>query len=45
MNIENSNIDLIQIKEYWLKSSDKDFSTMNNLYDTKDFNWSLFLAI
>ncbi len=44
MNIENLNIDIIQIKDYWLKSSDKDFLTMNNLYDTKDYNWSLFLG-
>ncbi len=34
MNIEKLNIDIIQIKDYWLKSSDKDFLTMNNLYDT-----------
>lgn len=30
--------------EYWLESSEKDYTTMGNLYDSKDFHWALFLG-
>lgn len=30
--------------QYWVESSDKDYQTMNNLYKSGDYNWSLFLG-
>ena len=29
---------------YWLESSDQDYKTMLNLYESKDYNWSLFVG-
>jgi len=29
---------------YWLTTSDKDFNTMINLYNSKDYHWSLFIG-
>ena len=29
---------------YWTKSADRDFKTMNNLFEKKDYNWSLFIG-
>ena len=34
-------IDLIK---YWIDSSDKDFLTMNHLFQKKDYHWSLFIG-
>ena len=33
-----------KIIEYWTSSSDKDFRTMMNLFDSKDYNWALFIG-
>lgn len=30
--------------EYWLKSSRKDYNTMMNLFDSKDYHWALFMG-
>ena len=30
--------------EYWLKSSRKDYNTMMNLLDSKDYHWALFMG-
>ena len=30
--------------KYWIDSSDKDYKTMIDLYDTKNYNWSLFMG-
>lgn len=38
--IENTD----KIVEYWLISSERDYQTMKNLYNSKDYNWSLFLG-
>ena len=40
----SKNIDLEIIKEHLVKSSDKNFITMKHLYDSKDFDWSLFIG-
>ncbi len=33
-----------KVIEYWIDSSDKDFKTMMNLFDSKDYNWALFIG-
>ena len=30
--------------KYWIDSSDKDFKTMQHLFEKKDYNWSLFIG-
>jgi len=39
-----NNFDKERIINYWIESSDKDFKTMNDLYETKNFSWSLFMG-
>ena len=39
---DNSDIEKIFI--HWVEISDKDFTTMMNLYTSKDYNWSLFIG-
>ena len=29
---------------FWVKSSDKDFKTMNNLFNSKDYHWAMFIG-
>ncbi|MFH1297002.1 MAG: HEPN domain-containing protein [Bacteroidota bacterium] len=29
---------------HWIESSDRDFLTMTNLFNSKDYSWSLFLG-
>ena len=29
---------------YWIESSDNDFKTMIDLFETKNYNWSLFIG-
>ncbi|MBN2767086.1 MAG: HEPN domain-containing protein [Paludibacteraceae bacterium] len=38
------NIDTKQILNYWIESAEKDFKTMNDLYETKNYIWSLFIG-
>lgn len=33
-----------EVIQFWIESSDKDFQTMNNLYDSGDYMWSLFIG-
>jgi HEPN domain-containing protein len=33
-----------ELMTYWLESSDRDFRTMNHLFEKKDYNWSLFIG-
>ncbi len=42
MNTTEPNIE--NIIKYWIDSSNKDFKTMINLYNSKDYNWSLFIG-
>lgn len=37
MNIE-------RISNHWITTSDSDYQTMLNLYETKDFHWALFMG-
>ncbi len=29
---------------YWLDSADKDFKTMQDLYETENYHWALFIG-
>jgi len=42
--MENDKIDLEQTIKNWIASSDKDYETMKHLFDSKDFQWSLFIG-
>ena len=33
-----------ELINYWLSSSDKDFKTMENLFNSKDYHWALFIG-
>ncbi|NMA69670.1 MAG: HEPN domain-containing protein, partial [Desulfitobacterium sp.] len=35
---------LEDIIRFWKDSSEKDYSTMLNLFNSKDYHWSLFLG-
>jgi len=37
-------LDSQKIAQYWIESSDDDYSTMKNLYMSKDYNWALFVG-
>ena len=30
--------------DHWMESGERDFKTMNNLYKSKDYSWSLFVG-
>lgn len=40
----NNNINIELNIKYWVESSDKDFKTMMDLFDTKNNHWSLFIG-
>lgn len=40
----NEKIDISKIFNHWIESSDKDFETMIHMFETKDYNWSLFIG-
>ena len=42
MNEKIEHID--KIVQYWIDSSEQNYSTMQNLIDSKDFSWALFLG-
>jgi hypothetical protein len=42
--MENHDIEKDKLIKYWMDSSDDDFSTMITLYETKKYNWSLFVG-
>ena len=48
MRKENDKLDnkynIDKIVSYWIESSDNDFETMNNLFRSKDYSWSLFIG-
>ena len=42
---ENSvKTDIDKIVEFWINSSDRDFQTMNSMFEKKEYNWSLFIG-
>ncbi len=40
----SSNIDKQRISSIWIKSSERDWKTMQRLYKSKDYVWTLFLG-
>jgi HEPN domain-containing protein len=44
MNPDNKIKDVEKVFQYWLSSSDNDYEAMLNLYQSKNYNWSLFLG-
>jgi HEPN domain-containing protein len=36
--------DVEKVFQYWLSSSDNDYDAMLNLYNSKNYNWALFLG-
>ena len=37
-------VDVNKIIKHWIDSSEKDYSTMIHMYETKDYSWSLFIG-
>jgi HEPN domain-containing protein len=37
-------INIEKISAHWLHTSDTDFQTMLNLFDSKDYHWALFIG-
>lgn len=37
-------IDIEKTYNHWINTSDKDYNTMINLYNSKDYHWSLFIG-
>lgn len=33
-----------ELIDYWISSSDSDFNTMQNLFNSRDYHWSLFIG-
>lgn len=42
--MENEYIDIEKTVNHWISRSEKDFETMNHLYKSKDYHWSLFIG-
>ena len=40
----NKDINKEKLIQYWLDSSDDDFETMIAMFDSKRYNWSLFIG-
>jgi len=40
----NEEFDIEKTQQYWIESSDSDFSTMLDLFNTKNFSWALFMG-
>lgn len=40
----NENININKIINHFIATSDNDFSTMTNLFNSKDYSWSLFIG-
>lgn len=41
---KKSEIDIEKTINHWIETSDSDFNTMLNLFNSKSFGWSLFLG-
>ena len=44
MKNSDSNIDVAKIVKHWIETSDDDFKAMLNLFESKSFNWALFVG-
>lgn len=42
--MENKDFNDAQLIEYWIVGSDDDYETMIAMFDSKKYNWSLFLG-
>ena len=42
--MNKSEFDSERLIQFWVESSDEDFETMNTLYDSRRFSWSLFVG-
>ncbi|GAG67041.1 unnamed protein product [marine sediment metagenome] len=41
---KDSNIDVEKIVKHWIDTSEEDFKTMLSLFESKSYNWALFLG-
>ena len=37
-------MDKNELIKYWIRTSERDYNTMLNLYESKDYHWSLFIG-
>ncbi|HED06472.1 MAG TPA: HEPN domain-containing protein [Ignavibacteria bacterium] len=44
MNDKNKNIDVEKIVDHWKLTSNEDFKTMIDLYNSKTYHWALFIG-
>jgi len=42
--MNNNQINTDNIVKHWINTSDGDFQTMLNLFDSKDYHWALFMG-
>jgi HEPN domain-containing protein len=42
--VEHENFDIEKTFHHWLTRSDQDFATMNHLFNSKDYHWTLFMG-
>jgi len=42
--MEQTDFDKNKLIEYWLASSDDDFETMQAMFESKKYNWALFVG-
>ena len=44
MSEENIKIDVEKVVKHWIETSEEDFQTMLDLFNSKSYSWSLFLG-
>lgn len=44
MNKDKKTINVDKVVNHWTDSSDDDFNTMQTLYNSQSYGWSLFLG-
>ena len=44
MSDDNKKIDVDKIVKHWIDTSDEDFKTMLDLFESKSYSWALFLG-
>lgn len=44
MSDQDLNINVNKVVKHWIDTSDEDFQTMLHLFDSKSYEWSLFLG-
>jgi HEPN domain-containing protein len=42
--MENEELNKDQLIKYWIDGSEEDFETMNAMFDSKRYSWSLFIG-